>query len=188
MHNIDSQTIQLVIIAVAALAVVFQAIFLVAILISVKKATVLMHVEIKKASVSMHAEIQDLRSSIVPVIENSRDFLTRVAPRIESVSEDVAEITQVLRSRINATEAVVADILERTHRQSARVDSMLTGVLDSVERAGEFVSQHVGKPARQISAILASAKAIVQTLGAPAPRVQRPIQRSLGPGAEKKPV
>jgi uncharacterized protein YoxC len=161
MHNFDSQTIQLVIIAVAALAVVLQAVFLIAILISIKKATL-----------TIHKEIQDVRSSITPILINSHDFLTRVAPRIESVSADVADITHILRVRIAGLEIVVAEILERVQRQTTRVDSMFTGALDSVERVGEFVSNTVSKPMRQISALVASAKAIVETLSAPAPRHQ----------------
>jgi uncharacterized protein YoxC len=161
MHNFDSQAIQLAIIAVAALAVVLQAIFLVAILISIKKATL-----------TMQAEIRDLRSQVTPIVLNSRDFLTRVAPRIDSVSADVADITHVLRVRIAALEIVVAEILERVQRQTTRVDSMITGALDSVERAGEFVSNTVSKPTKKISAIVASAKAIVEVLSAPAPRTQ----------------
>ena len=163
MHNYDSQTIQLVIIAVAALAVVLQAIFLIAILISLKKATL-----------TIHKEIQDVRSSIAPILINSRDFLTRVAPRIDSVSADVADITHILRVRIAALESVVAEILERVQRQTTRVDSMFTGALDSVERVGEFVSNTVSKPMKQISALVASAKAIVEVLSAPAPRTQSP--------------
>jgi uncharacterized protein YoxC len=163
MHNYDSQTIQLVIIAVAALAVVLQAIFLIAILISLKKATL-----------TIHKEIQDVRSSIAPILINSRDFLTRVAPRIDSVSADVADITHILRVRIAALESVVAEILERVQRQTTRVDSMFTGALDSVERVGEFVSNTVSKPMKQISALVASAKAIVEVLSAPAPHIQSP--------------
>jgi len=163
MHNYDSQTIQLVIIAVAALAVVLQAIFLIAILISIKKATL-----------TIHKEIQDVRSSIAPILINSRDFLTRVAPRIDSVSADVADITHILRVRIAALESVVAEILERVQRQTTRVDSMFTGALDSVERVGEFVSNAVSKPVKQVSALFASAKAIVEVLSAPAPHIQSP--------------
>jgi phage-related protein len=173
MHNFDSQTIQLIIIAVAALAVVLQAIVLIAILISLKKATL-----------TIHAEIQELRSSIIPVLINSRDFLTRVAPRVESVTADVADITHILRVRIAALESVVAEILERVQRQTGRVDSMFTGALDSVDRAGEFISNTVSKPMRHISALVASARAIVEALSAPVPRAQS----SMGSNNEDKSV
>ncbi len=164
MHNVDSQTIQLVIIAVAALAVVLQAIVLVAIVISVRKTTL-----------TMQAEIHELRASVAPILLSSRDFLTRVAPRIESVSADVADITHVLRVRIDTLESVVGEVLERVQRQSARVDSMLTGTLDSVDRAGAFVSNAVSKPVKQVSALFASARAFVEVLSAPAPRTHSSV-------------
>ena len=86
----------------------------------------------------------------------------------------MADITHILRVRIAALESVVAEILERVQRQTTRVDSMFTGALDSVERVGEFVSNTVSKPMKQISALVASAKAIVEVLSAPAPHIQSP--------------
>ncbi len=41
---------------------------------------------------------------------------------------------------------------------------MFTGVLDGVDRAGAYVADAVSKPVRQISGLLASLKAIVESL------------------------
>lgn len=159
MSHFDSQTVQLVIIAIAALAVVLQAIVLIAILLGLKKATQ-----------SIHADVQELRSSVTPVIISSLDFFTRVAPRIEDTTNDVADIVHTLRARTVALESTAAEITERLQRQSTRVDAMLSGALDSVEQVGAYVSNAVSKPVRHLSALLASAKAVVEVLSAPAPQ------------------
>jgi hypothetical protein len=149
----ENQTIQLVIIAVAGLAVVTQAIVLLAIFVSVKK-----------AARSLQSQITELRSSVTPMIYSSREFFTRVAPKIEATTDDVAEIVHVFRSRGSELESTATDILGRVQRQTARLDGMLTGVLDSVDRVGGFVTDTVQKPVRQLAGILASVKAIVESL------------------------
>ena len=161
MHALDSQIIQLVIIGVAALAVVMQAVVLIAILIA-----------LKKAATSMHADIQELRSYVTPLILDSRDFFTRVAPKIESTTSDVAEIVHAFREKTAQAEVTVTDLLVKAQKQTTRVDGMVTSVLNTVDKAGEYVSSAVSKPARQISALLASARAVVQSLNETAARPQ----------------
>jgi len=153
MQNIDSQTIQLAILAVVALAVLLQAIMMVGILVTLRKATR-----------SMKEEIEDLRSSIMPIISNTRELFVRVAPRIEETAIDLAAMAQGLRKQTEDVQASATEVLERLHRQTARVDSMITRVFDAVDRATGFVTDAVAKPMRQLSGILASAKAVVESL------------------------
>lgn len=161
MPVLDNQTIQLVIIAIAALAVVMQAIVLFAI-----------YANLKKATRSLGEQIDDLRSTVTPILVNAGEFLTRVAPKIEETTTDVAEILHGLRERGAEVEGTAADILGRVQRQTVRLDGMLSGVLDSVDRAGGYVADVVEKPARQLSGILASVKAFVESLRASAPEAR----------------
>jgi phage-related protein len=61
------------------------------------------------------------------------------------------------------------EIVGRLQKQSERVDYMITGFLDTVDRAGGFVSNVVSKPVQQISNILRAVKAIVESLRTPPP-------------------
>jgi uncharacterized protein YoxC len=153
MFNLDSQTIMLVFVAVTALAVLLQAFILLAIFLSVRKAVR-----------SVHDEMDDLRSSIAPVVSTSRDLLARVGPRIEVVVDDLAAITHGLRQQSAVLESSANEVMNRVRRQSGRLDAMLTGVLDSVDRAGGFVANVVSKPIRQAAGLLAALKAIVESL------------------------
>jgi uncharacterized protein YoxC len=171
MPNFDNQTIQLLIIAVVALAVVLQAIVLLAIYLS-----------IKKAARSLHDELEEVRTSVMPLVNISRDFFVRIAPNVEAATADVAELVHGLQTRTAALESSAAEILERLQRQTARLDTMLTGVLDTIERIGGFVAEAVTKPMRQLSVLLASAKAIIESLRDSAPEPRRP-QASAGKDA-----
>jgi hypothetical protein len=74
-----------------------------------------------------------------------------------------------LRAQVAEVEASATEIIERVRKQSARIDEMFSGVLDSVDRAGDYVSETLGKPVRQIAGVVDALKAIVESLRTPPP-------------------
>jgi hypothetical protein len=158
MPRFDSQIVQLVIAAIVALALLMQALVLLAIFIA-----------LRKAATKIREDINDLSSAVTPFVKDARELFVRVAPRIEQTTADVAAMTHSLRVQSADVQSAAAEIVERTRRQASRIDTMTTGVLDAADRAGAFVSDAVAKPMRQLSGILASVKAVVETLRAPEP-------------------
>ena len=144
MPNLDNQTIQLAIVAVTALALLLQTIFLLAILVTVRK-----------TARSLKEEIEDLRSSVMPIIYNTRDLLARVTPQVKGMRVQTEDLQSSAR-----------EVVERLRAQASRVDAMLSSVLDAVDRTGDFLTEAVNKPVRQISGLLASVKAVVESLRA----------------------
>jgi hypothetical protein len=174
MPKLDNQTILLAFAVVTGLAVLLQAFMLLAIFISMRK-----------AASSIRGEVANLRASLMPVIydtqellaisretlvnaqefvANAQGFLTRVSPKVEAAAGDLAEITKGLRAQTAQMQSSVVEILEQVRKQSYRVDHMITSLLDSVDRAGGFVNNVVSRPMRQISGILAVAKAVIESL------------------------
>ena len=62
------------------------------------------------------------------------------------------------------------EIMDKVRRQSNRADEMISRLLDTLDYAGGFVAEAVGRPVRQVSGILRSVKAIVESLRAPVVR------------------
>jgi ABC-type transporter Mla subunit MlaD len=108
----------------------------------------------------------------MPVIESTRELIARVKPRIEETTLDLSLLTRALRDQTADVQAAADDIIARARRQASRMDTMFTGVLDTVDRAGSFLTDTVAKPLRQLTAFLASARAVVDSLRTPeaAPR------------------
>lgn len=188
MLKLDNQTILLAFAIVTGLAVLLQAIILLAIFVTMRK-----------ASGSIRAEAEKLRSSLMPVlldtqdmIASSRDtlakaqeflvsaqgFFNRVSPKVEAAAGDLEEIAHGLRAQTAQVQSSAMEILEQVRKQSNRLDHMITSLLDTVDRAGGFVADFVSRPVRQISGILAMVKAVVESLRGPAPQ-RRPIQSSI---------
>ncbi|MFP5275527.1 MAG: DUF948 domain-containing protein [Acidobacteriota bacterium] len=153
----------LALVAVGALALVLQTIFL-----------IVLAGALRKGMRSLREELGEYRSSIVPVISSiesvatrTRDLADRLAPKIEDAADELVEITRSLRMQTADIQRAADDIIARTQRQAGRVDGMLTTVFDGVERAGSFVADTVQKPMRQLTGVIASVKAMVDTLRAP---------------------
>ena len=153
----------LALVAVGALALVLQTIFLVVL------ATVL-----RKGVRSLREEMAEYRASILPVVSSieavvtrTRELVERLAPKLEDAAGELAAMTRSLRAQTADIQRAADDIIARTQRQAGRVDGMLTTVFDGVERAGTFVAETVQKPMRQLSGVIASVKAVVETLRGP---------------------
>jgi uncharacterized protein YoxC len=153
MPNLNNQTIQLALVAAVALLMLFQMIVLLAVFFV-----------IRKAARSIREDIEKLRSSVAPIIYNTRELLTRLTPKIEETTSDLAALTRSLRMQAADVQSAADEIVDRVRRQASRLDTMLSNVLDAVERASVFMADTVAKPMRQLSAILASAKAVIESL------------------------
>lgn len=126
----------------------------------------------------------EMRATITPVLHQSRevlektkDVIVRLEPKLDAAASDLAEMTRSARGQLLKIEASADEISERFRRQAARIDGMTSSTLNGVDRVGHFLSDAVSIPVRQVSGILAAAKAVVDTLRAPAP-AQRTTARS----------
>jgi len=162
MPKMDTQTIMLAFIIVTGLAVLLQTIILLAI-----------YLTLRKAAHSLTTQAEELRSSVMPIVYNTRELLSRLTPKVESTVEDMAQVARGLRIQTVEVQESVQEILGRLHRQTHRVDSMISSLLDGVDRAGGYVADVVSRPVRQVSALLNSVRAIAESLRSTSARSRR---------------
>jgi F0F1-type ATP synthase membrane subunit b/b' len=166
------QTSDITLIALAAvtgLLVLFQFVVLIAFFLA-----------FRKGMAAMQEHANELRDSAVPVLKDAkellrvtRELIARIEPRLESAATDVAEITRTARVQITRIQVSADEITERARRQAARIDGMTTSTLNGVDRVGQFIGDAINVPMRQVSGLIAGAKAIVETLRSPAPAQRR---------------
>ena len=180
MSNLDHETILLAFAIVTGLAMLLQTIMLLAITIAVRK-----------AANSLREETENLRTSVMPVLYDTRDllantqivltsaqefvssaqvFLNRMAPKIEAATGDLADIALGLRVQTAEVQSTAMEILDKARRQGNRLDLMCTDLLDTMDRAGGFVANAVSAPVRQVSRMLGTVKAVVESLRSTAAR------------------
>jgi len=172
--KLDQQTILLAFACITGLALLFQTFLL-----------LLVAVAVRKTAKSLREEAESLRTSVMPVIYDARDTLAntqivlssaqefvsnaqsmmaRLSPKIESATGDLAEIAQGLRIQTAELQLSAMEVMDRVRKQGNRLDEMCTVMLDSLDRAGGFVANAVSAPVRQVSRILGTVKAVVESL------------------------
>lgn len=150
--------IEITILAMVAVALLLQACFVLAVLIGMAK-----------VSKILKQEIADVRTSVMPLIFDTRELLTHLSPKIESSADDISEILKTVRAQSTVVGTATSEIVERVRRQSAKVEGMVSGLVDSADRTGTAVADAVGKPIRRLAGLVASARAVVETLRSPNP-------------------
>lgn len=117
-------------------------------------------------------QIKEIRTSVLPVVKETGELLTRVGPKIDSLAGDFVAITRDLRVQGSLLKLSANEIVEKVNLQAGRVDLMLTNALNVVDRTGAVLVDAIRAPLKQISAIAAFAKATVSSLRGRAPRPQ----------------
>jgi hypothetical protein len=158
MQNIDNHTIELALFALVAVALLVQAVVLLAAFLAMRKAAQL-----------LSHRLEQMRTQIAPFAETGSNLFAKLAPRIDTTSEHLVAISQSLRATTADLQSVTDEITARAKVQAGRVDSMVGKLLDGVDRAGGVMAECVNKPLRQFNAVLASLKAVVDSLRTSAP-------------------
>src|ERR1700761_4059534 len=125
---------------------------------------------VRKGVKVIQQQLDDLRVNVLPVVHDTKKLLTTVGPKIETVAADFAELTARLRARSVHIDASATHILQTVERQTSRLDTMLTNVLDTADRAGAVVADVMSVPLRQLSGIAAFARSALSTFRTPPPR------------------
>jgi methyl-accepting chemotaxis protein len=148
-----TQTLLVIFVAVAAISILTQAGFTVAIFIGARKTQ-------KK----LMALAEDVRLHAMPIIMSSRELFTDVSPKVKTIVEDLTVTTATVRSKAEQISGVVSDVTNRAHAQASRVDGMVKGTLDGLTSAVQAIEHGVAKPVRHVNGLINGFRAGVEVL------------------------
>jgi hypothetical protein len=132
-------------IAVTTFAVVAQAGILVALYFAVRQSTA-----------RMEALATEVKSKVLPTVETAQSILVELRPKIEVMSTNFAESSDMLRNQLGRLDATVTDALDRARLQVIRADELLNRTMDKVEETSEVVHKTVISPLRQVNGLMAA--------------------------------
>jgi methyl-accepting chemotaxis protein len=139
----SSQTLLVIFVAVAAISILMQAAF-----------TVAMFFAFRKAQKKMMTLADDVRLHALPVIMSSRELIQNVTPQLKHITENLTATTTTLRAKTEQIGGLVDNVTERAEVQASRVDGMLKGTLDQLTHAVQAIEHGVAVPVRQVNGIL----------------------------------
>jgi uncharacterized protein YoxC len=158
---VTNETLTTIFIIVTAVAVSLQALILLGLFIAVRKTV--------KA---IRSDVEQLRTAATPILHHTKDFVTRVTPKLDAVAGDLVEMSRGLRAQSMEFQETATEILERVHRQTGRVDTMFTSTLDKVDKASTVVNDAVTVPLKHLTGITAFAKAALESLRSTSPKTR----------------
>jgi hypothetical protein len=138
-------TLLKIFIAVTTIAVAVQAGILVA-----------LYVAVRKSSERMEALATEVKSKILPTVETAQNLMVELRPRIDVISTNLAESSDLVRNQLGRLDATVTDVLDRARLQVIRADELLNRTMDKVEETSEVVHKTVISPLRQVNGLMAA--------------------------------
>jgi hypothetical protein len=148
-----TQTLLVVFIVVAAVSILMQAIF-----------TVAMSIAARKAQKKVMVLVDDLRLHGLPAIIASRELIQDLTPKLKTITENLTAVSTTLRTKTEKVGGLVGDVTDRAQVQAVRVDGMVKGTLDHLTTAVHVIEQGIAVPVRQVNGILNGLRAGVDVL------------------------
>jgi len=140
-------------VAVIALAVVAQSIFLIALFI-----------QMRRTAARIEQVVTDISVKVSPLISSVQVLVDDISPRITGIVADASEITRLARGEVQKVDRIVTEALERLRMQLIHVDHVLTGAIETVEEAGSHLRQTVWGPVVKATAMLRGVQAGIDFL------------------------
>jgi methyl-accepting chemotaxis protein len=98
------------------------------------------------------------------VMDQAKSLIARIEPKLEMAAGELAEITHTVSDEAKNLQRASTEISDRFRRQALRLETFSNRTFDGVDKAGHFVGNVVSNPMRQVSGVVAAAKAIMDTI------------------------
>lgn len=108
--------------------------------------------------------VRDITEKGQHIAEVARNIVADTEPKIKRVTTNFADTSDVYRAKVAEVETFLTDATQKAHRQSDRVDSMVSSALN---RTGEIATnlQHaVASPFIKTAGLFSGAKTALETL------------------------
>ena len=143
----------MVFVAMVAVALIVQAIALIAMAVGAAKA--------RKRGLEI---VEELRTKMMPILDSSHDFIQHVGPKVKIITENFVETSHVIRSKAQDFDVTASDLNSKTRAQVARVDGIMTSVLNTTSDISDTVQRGIKVPLREVSGLINGLKAGLDVL------------------------
>jgi hypothetical protein len=127
-------------------------------------AVIVMAVGLFKASKRALEMADELRTKIGPVLDATQSVFHDAAPKIKIITENLVETTHMVRNKARELDATASELNMKTRAQAARVDGMVTSVLNTTAEISETLQRAVKVQVREFAGLMNGFKAGVEVL------------------------
>jgi hypothetical protein len=143
----------IIFVGMVAIAMVVQAIAVIVLAIGAVKA--------RKRALEIAEEV---REKLMPVISGTHDIIRDAGPKVKIITENLVETSHVVRSKAAEFDATASELNMKARVQAARVDGMVTSVLNTTAEITETLQRAVKVPVREFTGLVNGFKAGMDVL------------------------
>jgi hypothetical protein len=107
---------------------------------------------------------EDLRVKVMPIITGTHDLIRDNSPKLKVIAENFVETSHIIRSKAQDFDVTASDLNAKTRAQAARVDGMVTTVLNTTAEITDSIQRGIKVPVRELTGMLNGLKAGLDVL------------------------
>jgi hypothetical protein len=140
-------------VGMVAIAMVVQAIAVIVLALGAVKA--------RKRALEIAEEV---REKLMPLVVGTHDIIRDAGPKVKIITENLVETSHVVRSKAQEFDATASELNLKARVQAARVDGMVTSVLNTTAEISDTLQRAVKVPVREFTGLVNGFKAGVDVL------------------------
>jgi methyl-accepting chemotaxis protein len=96
---------------------------------------------------------KEIAPELIPMVKSARSTVDALGPRLKHITQNLVEVSDILRSETQHITVSLSDVVERTHQQAARVDHIVSSTLNGIGHATAAVQEGLSAPIRHLSGV-----------------------------------
>jgi methyl-accepting chemotaxis protein len=117
-----------------------------------------------KASKRALTIAEELHTKVGPLIDTTQSMIHDSAPKVKVITENLVEASHVVRSKAAEFDATASELNAKARMQAARVDGMVTGVLNTTSEISNTLQRAVQVPVKEFAGLVNGFKAGLDVL------------------------
>jgi hypothetical protein len=107
---------------------------------------------------------EEVREKLMPLVAGAHDIIRDAGPKVKIITENLVETSHMVRSKAAEFDATASELNLKARVQAARVDGMVTSVLNTTAEISDTLQRAVRVPVREFTGLVNGFKAGVDVL------------------------
>jgi 2-succinyl-5-enolpyruvyl-6-hydroxy-3-cyclohexene-1-carboxylate synthase len=107
---------------------------------------------------------EEVKAKTLPAIEKTQSVLHDLHPKVRTLTDNLVETSHVVRSKAQEFDSTLSEVNQRARVQTARVDDMVSSVLDTTAGIASTIQKGVSVPVREFNGLMNGLRAGIDVL------------------------
>lgn len=123
-----------------------------------------MAIGLAKTQKKVMAIVEQVHEATLPTIKNVGELVRDTSPKVRVITDNLVETSHVVRAKAQEFDVTLSDVNDRTRKQVAHVDGMVSSALQATADLAASVNRIIQIPVREVSGLVNGFKAGLDVL------------------------